>query len=65
MKGLMSPHPLTLVQAFSRAERLFADKTITTLTVTGREHTTYGDWALQLPLSSQSRRLLLYDIPGQ
>ena len=23
----------------------------------------YGDWALQLPLSSQSRRLLLYDIP--
>lgn len=47
MKGLMSPHPLTLVQAFSRAERLFADKTITTLTATGREQTTYGDWALR------------------
>ncbi len=45
MKGLMSPHPLTLVDAFSRAERLFADKTITTLTATGREQTTYGDWA--------------------
>jgi hypothetical protein len=25
----------------------------------------YGDWALQLPVASQSRRLLLYDIPGQ
>ena len=47
MKGLMSPHPLTLVDAFSRAERLFADKTITTLTATGREQTTYGDWALR------------------
>jgi hypothetical protein len=23
----------------------------------------YGDWALQLPVASQSRRLLLYDIP--
>jgi hypothetical protein len=23
----------------------------------------YGDWALQLPIASQSRRLLLYDIP--
>ncbi len=45
MKGLMSPHPLTLVHAFERAERLFADKTITTLTATGRAETTYGDWA--------------------
>lgn len=25
----------------------------------------YGDWALQLPLASQSRRLLLYDIPDR
>lgn len=25
----------------------------------------YADWALQLPVSSQSRRLLLYDIPDQ
>jgi hypothetical protein len=24
----------------------------------------YADWALQLPVASQSRRLLLYDIPG-
>lgn len=24
---------------------------------------TYGDWGLQLPVASQSRRLLLYDIP--
>jgi hypothetical protein len=25
----------------------------------------YADWALQLPVASQSRRLLLYDIPGR
>jgi hypothetical protein len=25
----------------------------------------YGDWTLQLPVASQSRRLLLYDIPEQ
>ena len=25
----------------------------------------YPDWALQLPVASQSRRLLLYDIPGR
>ena len=24
----------------------------------------YSDWTLQLPVASQSRRLLLYDIPG-
>jgi fatty-acyl-CoA synthase len=47
MQGLMQSTPLTLVQAFTRAERLFADKAI--VTATGgqgriRERTTYGAW---------------------
>jgi fatty-acyl-CoA synthase len=46
MKGLMQDVPLTLVHFFDRAERLFADKGITTATGTGdREHITYGEWA--------------------
>ena len=45
MEGLMSPYPLTLPMLFNRAERLFGDKTITTLTATGKERTTYGEWA--------------------
>ncbi|HYF26907.1 MAG TPA: long-chain fatty acid--CoA ligase [Baekduia sp.] len=44
----MQPTPLTLVQAFTRAERLFADKQIVTATTGGgRERTTYGEWALR------------------
>jgi acyl-CoA synthetase (AMP-forming)/AMP-acid ligase II len=45
MESLMSSYPLTLPHLFHRAERLFADKTITTLTATGSERTTYGEWA--------------------
>lgn len=45
MKGLMQDVPLTLVHFFDRAERLFPDKTIVTATGTGRERTTYGEWA--------------------
>ena len=45
MRGLMSSFPLTLPHLFGRAERLFGDKTVTTLTATGREQTTYADWA--------------------
>jgi fatty-acyl-CoA synthase len=45
MQGLMSPYPLTLPMLFHRAERLFGDKTITTLTATGKERTNYGEWA--------------------
>src|SRR3954453_2422146 len=45
MQGLMSPYPLTLPMLFHRAERLFRDKTITTLTATGKERTNYGEWA--------------------
>ena len=45
MQGLMSSYPLTLPHLFHRAERLFGDKTITTLTATGKDRTTYADWA--------------------
>src|SRR4051812_18039942 len=46
MQGLMSPYPLTLPLLFHRAERLFGEKPITTLTATGKkERTTYGEWA--------------------
>jgi fatty-acyl-CoA synthase len=45
MQGLMSPYPLTLPLLFHRAERLFGEKTITALTATGKDRTTYADWA--------------------
>jgi acyl-CoA synthetase (AMP-forming)/AMP-acid ligase II len=45
MQGLMSDYPLTLPLLFHRAERQFGDKTITTLTATGKDRTTYGEWA--------------------
>jgi fatty-acyl-CoA synthase len=45
MRGLMQPFPLTLPHLFERAERLHADKHIVTLTGTGRERVTYGEWA--------------------
>jgi len=45
MQGLMQDYPLTLPHFFDRAERLFADKGVITATATGRERTTYGQWA--------------------
>ena len=45
MQGLMSSYPLTLTHIFERAERLFGYKTMTTLTATGKERTTYAEWA--------------------
>jgi fatty-acyl-CoA synthase len=45
MQGLMSSYPLTLPHLFHRAERLFGEKTIATLTATAKERTTYADWA--------------------
>jgi fatty-acyl-CoA synthase len=45
MQGQMQSYPLTLVHLFERAERLFADKTITTATPAGLERTTYSAWA--------------------
>jgi fatty-acyl-CoA synthase len=45
MLGQMSSYPLTLPHLFHRAERLFGSKTLTTLTATGKERTTYAEWA--------------------
>jgi fatty-acyl-CoA synthase len=45
MQGLMSSYPLTLPLLFRRAERQFGEKTITTVTATGKERTTYAAWA--------------------
>jgi fatty-acyl-CoA synthase len=45
MRGLMQPFPLTLPHLFERAERLHADKYVVTVTGTGRERVTYGEWA--------------------
>ena len=45
MQGLMSSYPLTLPHIFHRAERLFGDKTMTTLTTDGVERRTYAEWA--------------------
>jgi fatty-acyl-CoA synthase len=45
MQGLMSSYPLTLPHLFGRAERLFPEKRIATVTHTGVDRTTYGEWA--------------------
>jgi fatty-acyl-CoA synthase len=45
MQGLMQDVPLTLPHLFGRAETLFFDKEIVTVTATGTERTTYGPWA--------------------
>jgi acyl-CoA synthetase (AMP-forming)/AMP-acid ligase II len=45
MRGLMQQFPLTLPHLFERAERLHADKHVVTVTGTGRERVTYGEWA--------------------
>jgi fatty-acyl-CoA synthase len=45
MRGTMQDFPLTLVHLFERAEHLFSDKEIVTVTGSGRERTTYGAWA--------------------
>ena len=41
----MQDFQLTLPHLFERAERLFADKEVVTVTGTGQERTTYGAWA--------------------
>jgi fatty-acyl-CoA synthase len=45
MRGLMQQFPLTLPHLFQRAERLFADSEVVTVTGTGRECVSYGEWA--------------------
>lgn len=45
MQGLMQDHPLSQVELFNRAERLFPKKEIVTATAVGKERVSYGEWA--------------------
>jgi fatty-acyl-CoA synthase len=45
MDGLMQDFPLTLPHLHLRAERLFADKRVVTVTAAGKVSETYGEWA--------------------
>jgi fatty-acyl-CoA synthase len=45
MQGLMQDVPLTLPHFVERAEHLFHDKELVTVSATGRERTSYGQWA--------------------
>ncbi len=45
MQGLMQDFPLTLPHLHARAERLFADKQVVTVTAAGKTSVTYGEWA--------------------
>jgi fatty-acyl-CoA synthase len=45
MQGLMSSFPLTLTHVFQRAERVFPEKEVVTVSRGEKERITYGDWA--------------------
>ena len=45
MQGLMQDAPLSIIHLFDRAEQYHGDKTITTSTAIGLEHTNYATWA--------------------
>jgi fatty-acyl-CoA synthase len=45
MQGLMQDFPLTLPHLHARAEQLYFDKEIVTVTAAGKVRTTYGEWA--------------------
>jgi fatty-acyl-CoA synthase len=45
MHGLMQDFPLTLPHLHQRAERLYADKQVVTVTAAGKVSVTYGQWA--------------------
>jgi len=45
MHGLMQDFPRALPHLHVRAERLFFDKEVVTVTATGKERVSYGDWA--------------------
>jgi len=45
MYGLMQDFPLTLPHFHARAERLYADKGVVTVTAAGKVRETYGEWA--------------------
>ncbi|MGH9103522.1 MAG: AMP-binding protein, partial [Acidimicrobiales bacterium] len=44
MDGLMQEYPLTLPMIFRRAERLFADKKVTSVDHVGRSQRSVGEW---------------------
>ena len=57
MQGLMQSYPLTLTHVFRRAERLFPEKEIATVTGDGIVRTTYGEWArAHAPAGRRTRR---------
>ncbi|MEO8692863.1 MAG: long-chain fatty acid--CoA ligase [Acidimicrobiales bacterium] len=45
MDGLMMTTPLSMTTMFDRAEQLFPNKQIVTATPSGKQRTTYGQWA--------------------
>jgi fatty-acyl-CoA synthase len=45
MQGLMQDFPLTLPHLHRRAEQMYFDKHVVTVTATGKERLSYGDWA--------------------
>jgi fatty-acyl-CoA synthase len=45
MQGLMQDFPLTLTHLHQRAELLFFDKEVVTVTAGGKQRVTYGEWA--------------------
>jgi fatty-acyl-CoA synthase len=45
MQGLMQDFPLTLPHLHQRAERLYFDKRVVTVTASGKESVSYGGWA--------------------
>jgi fatty-acyl-CoA synthase len=45
MQGLMQDTPLSITHLFDRAEKYFGHKGVVTATGTGRERTTYAQWA--------------------
>jgi fatty-acyl-CoA synthase len=45
MQGLMQDFPLTLTHLHQRAELLFFDKEVVTVTADGKQRVTYGEWA--------------------
>src|SRR5215475_11972026 len=45
MQGLMQDFPLTLTHVHERAEKYFFDKGVVTVTATGKDTVTYGEWA--------------------
>ncbi len=45
MQGLMQDFPLTLPHFHARAEQLFFDKGVVTVTASGKQWRTYGEWA--------------------